>query len=128
MANAITGKGVAASGSDSFATLANKINQISTSSWYESFNSNVASASGEMTTYELNISQYNYILVTYYSGSDSSYVRIAAVKDGSLTSLFSHGRASIYNVAMSLSGNILTFGPGYDRYTRCRLATMPFAK
>ena len=128
VANAITGKGVSASGSDSFATLANKISQISASSWYESFNINVSSASGQMATYVLNTTRYNYILVTAYTGSSASYVRIAAIKDGSLTNIFSHGRAEIYNVAMSISGNTLSFGPGYDRYTVCYLSTMPFAK
>ena len=113
VANAITGKGVSASGNDSFATLASKINQITTGSWYRSFNTNVAYADGSISSYTLNLTSYNYIAVTTYQGSNKAHFRISVIKDGSISELLEGGTISDYNRAMYLSGNSIIFGPGH---------------
>ena len=113
VANAITGKGVSASQNDSFATLASKINQIPTGSWYRSFNINVAYAEGSISSYTLNLTSYNYIAITTYRGSNKAHFRISVIKDGSISELLEDGTISDYNGRMYLSGNSIIFGPGH---------------
>ena len=124
VANAITGKGVSASQNDTFATLASKINQITTGSWYRSFNTNAAYADGSISSYTLNLTSYNYIAITTYRGSNKAHFRISVIKDGSIGELLEVGSISDYNRAMYLSGNSIMFGPGhYTSYCWLHLFT-----
>lgn len=85
VANAITGKGVSASGSDTFDTLATKIGQIKTADRTLLVNDNIAMQNPTEKFYYLDtnlpvlgmFSDYYYeIIVTNNTGSSSSYVSI----------------------------------------------------
>ena len=127
VANAITGKGVSASGNDTFATLASKINQITSGAWYTSFNANVAQARGSIESYTLDITNYNYIAITTYQGDSKAHFRMSIVKDGSISEILSAGTIPDYIVTMYLSGNSICFGPGH-RTALCYLSLFTFKR
>ena len=104
VANAITGKGVAASGSDSFATLANKINQINTISSRALQFINSAYVYGDDKWQEITFDEYPTSIGTqYYQGSRLQRVSITMDVTGND---YGSGPAIIFK----RSGNTITGG------------------
>lgn len=102
VANAITGKGVAASGSDSFATLANKISQIS-----------AMSSIVYTTLYDLYLTSGYTINATSTFGYNVEVIGVLAYKP-TIIAAYIRGYTGQTNavfsaVTVSVSGSIITF-------------------